>query len=60
MNVDIGREQFEEMKAKIREETLKTKGPLALALKDVRHKIAILSGKGGVGKTVVTVNLPRR
>ena len=57
MDADIDCEQFEEMKSKIREEALMTKGPLALALKDVRHKIAILSGKGGVGKTVVTVNL---
>lgn len=57
MNVNLEREQFEAMKARIREEALRTKGPLAMALKDIKHKIAILSGKGGVGKTVVTVNL---
>jgi len=57
MNADIEREQFEAMKSKVREEALKAKGPMAMALKDIRHKIAILSGKGGVGKTVVTVNL---
>ncbi len=32
-------------------------GAIADALKHVRYKIAILSGKGGVGKTAATVNL---
>jgi len=33
------------------------KGAIAGALKYVKYKIAILSGKGGVGKTAATVNL---
>lgn len=32
-------------------------GPIADALRHVRHKIAVLSGKGGVGKTSATVNM---
>jgi Mrp family chromosome partitioning ATPase len=32
-------------------------GAIAEALKYVKYKIAVLSGKGGVGKTAVTVNL---
>jgi len=30
---------------------------LKTRMEKVRHKIAVISGKGGVGKTVVTVNL---
>ncbi|MHB8763120.1 MAG: Mrp/NBP35 family ATP-binding protein [Deferrisomatales bacterium] len=33
------------------------KGAIAEALKHVKYKIAVLSGKGGVGKTATTVNL---
>ena len=36
---------------------LTMKGSIADALKYVKYKIAILSGKGGVGKTAATVNL---
>lgn len=32
-------------------------GPIKEALKGVKHKIAILSGKGGVGKTSAVVNI---
>ena len=36
---------------------LASEGAIADALKHVKYKIAILSGKGGVGKTAATVNL---
>lgn len=36
---------------------LEMKGSIADALKYVKYKIAVLSGKGGVGKTAATVNL---
>ncbi|MHB8984064.1 MAG: P-loop NTPase, partial [Carboxydocellales bacterium] len=32
-------------------------GPIAQSLSRVKHKIAIFSGKGGVGKTTATVNI---
>jgi len=32
-------------------------GPIYQALKDIRYKIAVLSGKGGVGKTSACVNI---
>ena len=41
---------------KVRKERLKS-GPIAEAMAQVRHKIAIISGKGGVGKTSLTINL---
>ncbi len=34
-------------------------GPIAEAMVGVKHKVAIISGKGGVGKTSLTVNLGR-
>ncbi len=41
----------------LKEQYLKTRSPIALSLAKVKHKVAILSGKGGVGKTSVVVNL---
>ncbi len=38
-------------------QSLVSEGAIAEALKHVKYKIAILSGKGGVGKTAATVNL---
>lgn len=40
-----------------RKEILKRAGPMADRLSTVKYKIAIISTKGGVGKTTVTVNL---
>jgi Mrp family chromosome partitioning ATPase len=37
--------------------SLASEGAIADALKHVKYKIAVLSGKGGVGKTATTVNL---
>jgi ATP-binding protein involved in chromosome partitioning len=48
---------FEELQRKAREDYIRQNGPIARALRGVRHKVAILSGKGGVGKTMLTVNL---
>jgi len=42
----VGREELEEQEKKLRERMSK-----------IKHKVAVISGKGGVGKTVVTVNL---
>lgn len=42
-----------EMTARVREKT----GPKLEHLKDIKHIVAIASGKGGVGKSTVTVNL---
>lgn len=42
---------------KKQEDQLIQKGSIADALRYVKYKIAILSGKGGVGKTAATVNL---
>jgi ATP-binding protein involved in chromosome partitioning len=39
------------------QQQLTTQGAIAQALQYVKYKIAILSGKGGVGKTATTVNL---
>ncbi len=40
----------------VRHERLQ-QGPIADAMAQVRHKVAIISGKGGVGKTSLTANL---
>jgi Mrp family chromosome partitioning ATPase len=46
----------QEFKARQKDKLTK-EGAIAEALKYVKYKIAILSGKGGVGKTATTVNL---
>lgn len=45
------------MRERIKEELADQHGPIREALKDVRYKLAILSGKGGVGKTSAVINL---
>ena len=49
--------EFERRRDEVRQEWLAEHGPIAQALQHVRHKVAIFSGKGGVGKTSTTVNL---
>jgi ATP-binding protein involved in chromosome partitioning len=49
--------EFEERKQKAREELLARHGPIAKALRSVKQRVAVFSGKGGVGKTCATVNL---
>ncbi|MCP4021935.1 MAG: Mrp/NBP35 family ATP-binding protein [Desulfobacteraceae bacterium] len=51
--MDLNQNQFAE-KGK---QQLVKEGAIADALKYVKYKIAVLSGKGGVGKTATTVNL---
>jgi ATP-binding protein involved in chromosome partitioning len=41
----------------LQRQKLSSEGAIAEALKHVKYKIAILSGKGGVGKTAATVNI---
>jgi len=53
----LEQERFEELKKKAREQLIATQGPIAQALQGVRYRVAIFSGKGGVGKTVSTINL---
>ena len=52
-------EQFEKisLREQIKKELADQHGPIREALKDVRFKIAILSGKGGVGKTSAVINI---
>ncbi|SHI82562.1 Mrp/NBP35 family ATP-binding protein [Desulfofundulus thermosubterraneus] len=45
------------IREELKKELSERQGPIFNALKDVRHKIAILSGKGGVGKTSTVVNM---
>ncbi len=52
--MDATRSEFVEMQ---RRQLTGEKGAIAEALRYVRYKIAVLSGKGGVGKTATTVNL---
>ncbi len=49
--------EFEDLKTQAREAALAAHGPIATALQGVRHRVAVFSGKGGVGKTCTTVNL---
>jgi ATP-binding protein involved in chromosome partitioning len=49
--------EFEQRKQQVRDEWLAQHGPIAKALRRVKHRVAIFSGKGGVGKTCATVNL---
>jgi Mrp family chromosome partitioning ATPase len=51
--MDLSRSEFQERQR----QQLASEGAIAEALKHVKFKIAILSGKGGVGKTAATVNL---
>ncbi len=51
--MELNRREFVELQKK----QLTQKGAIADALQYVKYKIAILSGKGGVGKTAATVNL---
>ena len=51
--MDLNRNDF----IKKQKDQLVNKGAIADALKHVKYKIAILSGKGGVGKTAATINL---
>ncbi|MFX0096488.1 MAG: Mrp/NBP35 family ATP-binding protein [Candidatus Hodarchaeota archaeon] len=40
-----------------RETVLEQKSKLEMRMKQIKHKIAIMSGKGGVGKSMITANL---
>lgn len=51
--MELSQNQYEEQK---RQQFVK-EGAIVDALKYVKYKIAVLSGKGGVGKTATTVNL---
>lgn len=55
----MDKEMFEmiSMREEAKQELAAQHGPIREALKEVRYKIAILSGKGGVGKTSTTVNI---
>ncbi len=46
-----------DLKKQAREQWMLNHGPIAQSLSMVKHKIAIFSGKGGVGKTTATVNI---
>ncbi|MDR9788212.1 MAG: Mrp/NBP35 family ATP-binding protein [Peptococcaceae bacterium MAG4] len=48
------------MREKAKKELIDQHGPIRDALRGVRYKIAILSGKGGVGKTSAVVNIASR
>jgi Mrp family chromosome partitioning ATPase len=51
--MDLNKNQFSEMQR----QQFVNKGSISNALKYVKYKIAVLSGKGGVGKSATTVNL---
>lgn len=46
-----------DLKKQAREQWMLNNSPIAQSLSMVKHKIAIFSGKGGVGKTTATVNI---
>lgn len=50
-------QDIEEMKRMSRERMERTAEALREKLKNIKHKVAVYSGKGGVGKTTVAVNL---
>lgn len=45
------------MREQVKKELADQHGPIREALRDVRYKLAILSGKGGVGKTSAVINI---
>jgi Mrp family chromosome partitioning ATPase len=45
------------MREQVKKELADQHGPIKEALREVRYKIAILSGKGGVGKTSAVINM---
>lgn len=45
------------LREQVKKELSDQHGPIKDALRDVRYKIAILSGKGGVGKTSAVINI---
>jgi ATP-binding protein involved in chromosome partitioning len=51
------RQRYDALKQSAREEFLAAHGPIAQALNGVKYRVAIFSGKGGVGKTTATINL---
>jgi Mrp family chromosome partitioning ATPase len=51
--MELSQQEFQEQQ----KHRLVEEGAIAEALQYVKYKIAILSGKGGVGKTAATVNL---
>ncbi|MCL6635139.1 MAG: Mrp/NBP35 family ATP-binding protein [Peptococcaceae bacterium] len=59
MNPELNKEMYEiiNMREEAKQELAARHGPIGEALKEVGCKIAVLSGKGGVGKTSTTVNI---
>jgi len=53
----LDRQRYDALKESVREQLVATQGPIAKSLRGVRYRVAIFSGKGGVGKTTATINL---